>query len=409
MELLKKIITEYEEITFEGLPRGFDPELYRLNSALTIIGPRRAGKTTYLREIIRTLGLSHFLFLNFEDERIIHLPDIDPFIEAYYELYQEKPHIFLDEVQNTQNWHLKVRRLIDQRYKVFVTGSNANLLSKEIATHLAGRTFTKTILPFSFKELLRFKDISLEPATAYGKERFIVKRLFREYLTYGGFPEVVKTRLKKDLLRQYFDIVFYKDLMARYKIRQEAILKLLINKLHENIGNIYKISSIRNKLIQYVNVGRQTLFDYLRYLEETFFVIHLQSHRHSLMVRETERKSYFIDTGFITLFSLEEEWGKLLENAILLELLKKGKTVLYFREKNECDFIVQTENRVTEAIQSVWMLTDKNREREIKGLFEAMDRFALDAGLILTEDQEEVLDVNSKTVQIKPAWKWMIE
>ncbi|MFQ5674274.1 MAG: ATP-binding protein [bacterium] len=409
MEAIKRIIREYEDLPFEGIPRGFDAELYQLQSALTIIGPRRSGKTTYLREIIQSLGLSHFLFLNFEDERVIHLPEIDPFIEAYYEMYHEKPHIFMDEVQNTENWHLKVRRLIDQGYKVFVTGSNANLLSKEIATHLAGRTFTKTILPFSFKELLRLNGISVDSDTLYGKERFAVKRLFRDYLIYGGFPEVAKTRLKKDLLHQYSDIVFYKDLMARYRIRQETILKLLINKLHENIGNVYKVSRIRNKIIQHVNVGRQTIFDYLRFLEETYFVFHVQSSRRSVMVRQTERKSYFVDTGFITLLSLEEDLGRLLENAIFLELLKRGETVYYHREKYECDFVTETENRITHAIQSTWLLSDTNRDREINGLLEAMNRFNLDSGLILTEAQEETLEINGKMVQIKPAWKWMIE
>ena len=149
MEKLKQIIKEYEEIPFEGLKRGYDSEFYRLDSTLTIIGPRRAGKTTYLREVIQTLKLEHFLFLNFEDERIIPINDLDLFIEAYYELYHHKPPIFMDEVQNAENWHLKVRRLIDQKYKVFITGSNANLFSSEIATHLSGRAFVRRIMPFS--------------------------------------------------------------------------------------------------------------------------------------------------------------------------------------------------------------------------------------------------------------------
>ncbi|RMI12497.1 MAG: ATP-binding protein [Calditrichaeota bacterium] len=408
MDIYKRIIKEYEAIPFQGLPRGFDPELYRLQSAVTIIGPRRAGKTTYLREIIHTLNLSHFLFLNFEDERILHLPEIDPFLEAYYELYQEKPHIFLDEVQNAQLWHQKVRRLIDQGYKVFLTGSNANLLSKEIATHLAGRTFVKTILPFSFLEMLRLKGIEPDSQTIYGEQRFTVKNLFGEYLVYGGFPEVIQTALKKELLRQYFDMVFYRDLVSRYRIRQETVLRLLIKKLHENIGSPYRVSALRNKIAQFMKVSKQTIFDYLHYLEEAYMMVHVQNYRRSFMVRETERKSYFIDNGFVTILSLEDEPGKLLEQGVFLELLKRGREVYYFREKYECDFVAVSEGRIAEVIQTTWRLTDQNRDREVRGLLETLKKVGKDTGFILTENQDETLEVEGKQILVRPAWRWIL-
>ena len=351
MEKIKQIIKEYEEIPFEGLKRGYDKELYRLDSALTIIGPRRAGKTTYLREIITTLQPDHFLFLNFEDERILPIDDIDLFIEAFYELYHQKPHIFMDEVQNAENWHLKVRRLIDQQYKVFVTGSNANLLSSEIATHLAGRTFTKRILPFTFQEFLKLKQIPYNQDAIYGKERFLIKEGFREFLIYGGFPEVVKIKLKKDLLRQYFDIVFYKDLIVRYNIRQEMALRLLIQKLIENIGKNYNVTNLKNRISQILQISKQTVFDYLRFLEESFFVVHIQNYQKSFLQRETERKTYIIDNGFLNILSLEVEQTRLLENLVLLELLKRGKKIFYFKMKYACDFIIKTDQKITDVVQ----------------------------------------------------------
>jgi len=409
MEKLKQIIKEYEEIHFEGLERGYDRQLYQLNSALTIIGPRRSGKTTFLREIIKTLGLEHFLFLNFEDERIVPITDIDLFIEAYYELYHEKPHIFLDEVQNTENWHLKVRRLIDQNYKVFITGSNANLLSSEIATHLAGRTFIKRILPFSFREYLLLKQIPWSSDAIYGKERFLIKNGFQEFLWYGGFPEVIKTGVKKELLRQYFQIVFYKDVIVRHSIRQETALRLLIQKLVENVGKSYNVNNLRNRISQILTISKQSLFDYLEFLEESFFVVHINNYQKSFLQRETERKTFFIDNGFLTILSLEVDQPKLLENQIFLELLKSGKEVYYFRLKDECDFVIKSEGKISDAIQVCWELTDLNREREINGLVEAMDFLELNQGLIITNSQEEVIESQGKTIAVKPAWKWLLE
>ncbi|MDZ7402449.1 MAG: ATP-binding protein, partial [candidate division KSB1 bacterium] len=369
----------------------------------------RSGKTTYLREIIKTLGLKHFLFLNFEDERIVPISDIDLFIEAYFELYHEKPHIFLDEFQNTENWHLKVRRLIDQDYKVFVTGSNANLLSSEIATHLAGRTFIKRILPFSFREYLKLKGIPCSKDAIYGKERFLIKNGFQEFLSYGGFPEVIKTGLKKELLRQYFEIVFYKDIIVRHGIRQETGMRLLIQKLIENIGKSYNVTNLRNRISQIVGISKQSLFDYLQFLEESFFVVHVNNYQKSFLQRETERKTFFIDNGFLTILSLEVNQPKLFENQIFLELLKTGKAIYYFRMKEECDFVIKSNEKITEAVQVCWELSDWNREREMNGLIEAMDFLGLNHGLILTNSQEDSIELNGRKIDVKPAWKWLLE
>ena len=409
MEKLKQIITEYQEIPFEGLKRGYDRELYKLTSALTIIGPRRAGKTTYLREIIKTLKLEHFLFLNFEDERILPINDMDLFIEAFYELYHQKPIIFLDEIQNTENWHLKVRRLIDQNYKVFITGSNANLLSSEIVTHLAGRTFIKRIMPFTFQQFLQLKQIFFSKDVIYGKERFLIKDGFREFLIYGGFPEVIKTKLKTELLQQYYDIVFYKDIIVRHKIRQEKAMRLLIQKLVENIGKNYKINNLRNRISQIMKISNQSIFDYLRFLEEGFFVSHIKNYQKSFIQRETERKTYFIDNGFLNILSLDVERSKLLENLVFLEYFKRGKEVYYFRMKRECDFVIKTNQKITAAVQVCWELTDMNRDREINGLLEALTFLQLKKGLIITSNQEKNIELEGKTIEVKPAWKWLLE
>jgi len=409
MEKLKQIIKEYEEIPFDGLERGYDQQLYLLNSALTIIGPRRAGKTTFLREIIKALKLEHFLFLNFEDERIIPINEMDIFIEAFFELYHQKPHIFLDEVQNADNWHFKVRRLIDQNYKVFLTGSNSNVLSSEIATHLAGRTFTKRMMPFSFHEYLLLKQVPCSSDAIYGKERFLIKQGFQEFLFYGGFPEVIKTSLKKELLRQYFEIVFYKDMIVRHNIRQENGLRLLIRKLVENIGKSYNVNNLKNRISQILSISKQSLFDYLHFLEESFFMVHINNFQKSFLQRETERKTFFIDNGFLTILSLDVDVPKLFENLIFLEFFKAGKEIYYFRQKEECDFVIKSGDKITEAVQVCWELTDLNREREIAGLVDAMNFLDLPQGIIVSNSQEETLHLNGKSIEVKPAWKWLLQ
>jgi predicted AAA+ superfamily ATPase len=334
---------------------------------------------------------------------------MDQFIEAFYELYHQKPHIFLDEVQNAENWHLKVRRLIDQHYKVFITGSNANLLSSEIATHLAGRTFIKRIMPFTFREYLLLKQIPFSSDAIYGKERFLIKQGFQEFLNYGGFAEVIKTTLKRELLRQYFEIVFYKDIIVRHNIRQETALRLLIQKLVENIGKSYNVNNLRNRISQILNISKQSLFDYLRFLEESFFVVHINNYQKSFLQRETERKTFFIDNGFLTILSLDADQPKLFENLIFLEYLKTGREIYYLRMKDECDFVIKSDEKITEAVQVCWELTDLNREREINGLIEAVNFLELKRGLILTNSQEEILELNGKIIEIKPAWKWLLE
>ncbi len=324
MEKIKQIIREYEDIPFEGSPRGFDSEIYKLNTALTIVGPRHAGKTTFLREIIHSLGLKHYLFLNFKDERILPIGDLDLFIESYYELYHEKPHVFLDEVQNAENWQYKVRRLIDQNYKVFITGLNANFLSKEIATHLAGRTFVKKILPFTFREFLKLKGISFSEKSLFGKERFQIKSAFREFLVHGGFPEIVKTTLKKQVLRQYFEIVFYKDLIVRNNIRQEAPVRYLIKKLVENVGNSYNIANLRNRLTQMVKISKQSLYDYLGFLDDCFFVIHLRNYQKSFLQRETERKTFLLTMDFSLFLAWVLNPGNCSKISFLWNCIKRG-------------------------------------------------------------------------------------
>ncbi len=408
MEKLKRIIREYEEIGFEGLARGISSDVIQLESALTIIGPRRAGKTTYLREIIQTIGLKHFLFLNFEDERILQIQGIDPFLDAYYELYNEKPYIFIDEVQNAENWHLKVRRLIDQNFKVFITGSNANLLSSEIATHLAGRAFVKKIMPFHFQEFLKLKRIDFSQDAIYSKKRFQIIKNFDEFLRFGGFPEIIQTNLKRELLQQYFDIVFYKDMIVRHHIRQETGLRLIIQKLLENLGKSYKIANLKNRVAQLHPINKQTVFDYLRILQESFFVQHIKNFKKSFLQRETERKTYFIDNGFLNILSLDMNNGKLLENLVFLELLKRDKPVFYFRDKNECDFVCASKGTVTFAAQVTWELSHSNQEQEISGLLEVLNAYNLQSGFILTHSQEEDLDVQGKNIFVRPVWKWTL-
>ncbi len=424
-EILKAIIREFH---LNDLPAFISREIsvpLFSGKIITIIGPRRAGKTyAFYQLIVRLLEKGvpkeRILYLNFEDERLDFIPQsLDLILQAYRELYPEadlkETFFFFDEIQNAPSWERFIRRIYDHySHNLFLTGSNSKLLSYEIATSLRGRTLTYEISPLNFREFLRFKSFQFDSDKDFYHPQKKAKliSLFQEYLSFGGFPEVVllPEELKIKTLQEYFEVMLYRDLAERYQIKDTLTLKFFLKRLIENTGKTLSVHKIYNQLrSQGLKVGKDTLYRYLEYAETAFFVRLLKKYSHSVTKSELgEKKVYPVDTGFIkSLRHLKErDWGTLLETAVFTMLHNEGKELVYYKGRKECDFIV--EGKV--AIQVAYDISDEETlKREMDGLKEACKRVGLSEGLIFTFDAEDTLDLNSIKVRIIPAYKFMLK
>lgn len=414
-DIIKRIITEFWERKPTYITRKkVLPDLIRGKISLVIIGPRRAGKSYTIHEIKDNLFEhdiegENYIYLNFEDERLADFSKehFDLILDAYYEMKEKKPVLFLDEIQNIEGWNRFVRRLADNDYKVIVTGSNSEMLSRKIAEKLGGRFPEINIYPLNFKEFLKFKGIEFKERYLHSKQRFVIKKYFEEYLSYGGFPEVSllsRSGSKMKVLRSYFNLVFYKDMIAKKKVHNEIALRFIIKKIRENIGKVATpraiYASLKNAEIE---VGPTTVENYVDYLEEAFLVVPCSQFVKSV-IKQEKKKRYFIDNGYIKVFEIKEDLGLLLENLVFCEFLKKEKKVYFHQGKRECDFIVDKEK----AIQVTYKLNEENKEREIEGILEAMEAYKIKNGIIITYEQEDEIVKDNKKIRVVPAWKWCL-
>ncbi len=416
-EIIKKIIAENWDRLPEYIPRNKIPEeLAKGKPSIVIIGPRRSGKSYEFFEIKKMLSVKgiderNFISINFEDERLSEFKSehFDLILEAFHEIREGKPIFFLDEIQNVEGWEKFIRRLADNGYKTIVSGSNSKMLSSEIARTLGGRFPEITVYPLDFIEFLKFKGIEFKKEHEYSKEKFAIKKYFKEYMNFGAFPEPTflnDEQSKLKILKSYFNLVFYKDIMARKGIKNEAALIFIIKKLRENIGKMITPRAIYSSLKQAdIEVGPNTVETYISYLEEAFLAIPCLPYAKSVGTQE-RKKRYIIDNGYVKLLEVKEDKGLLLENLVFNEIVKKGKVAYYHMGKKECDFI--TENG-EDAIQVTYELNDENREREIEGLVEAMDAYKIKNGIILTYDQESEIEKDKRKIKVIPAWKWCLQ
>lgn len=428
-EIFKLIIKEFHEIE---LPEAKERDLIlpqKTSKIITISGPRRAGKTYYFYQIIRQLkkkvANSRIIYLNFEDDRLLPMSadNLADLIEAYFELYPENKtkevYCFFDEIQNIKNWELFIRRIYDkEKVKIFLTGSSSKLLSKEIATSLRGRTLNYQIFPLSFGEFLKFKNIELDKDFSYSKTRFQIKKLFEEYLIFGGFPEVVleESDLKLPVLKNYYDLMIYRDLVERFAVRNTAFLKSLTKYLLTNVSATFSVNAYYQSLEKSLKPAKETVLEYLSHLQEIELIFLAPIFSYSLKVQQVNpKKNYVIDNGLrnTVSFRFSQDFGRLLENLVFVELKRRNKEIYYHKQKKEADFVVKGNLKTSQAIQVTQELNDNNKERELGGLLEAMSEYQLRDGLILTRDQEEevIEKIGRRKVKIKitPVWKWLLE
>jgi uncharacterized protein len=412
--LLKKIIVENEEfimnldlISREG-NMSLDSE-----ANYVFCGIRRCGKSFLMyqriQQLLKEKRIEEFVYLNFEDERFIEFnaSHFDIILECARELYTKKAVLFFDEIQNIDHWEKFARRIADQGYRIYITGSNAKMISKEIGTTLGGRYFIKDLYPLSFGEFLNFNAIKLEKNFELKEQRFEVKKYFESFFQYGGFPELLKYQNPKEYLSSIFMKVFYGDLIARNHIQNEQILKLLIKKLAESVNNETSINRIKNLITSTgIKLGSNTITEYLNHLFDSYLIFPLNNFASGFAERETKKKYYFIDQGLLNLFLVDQD-TKLLENIVFLHLYKKYKDQLYFfKRKLEVDFYVPDQNLL---IQACYSLHDPEaKKREINALTAAMNELNIQQATIITYDEDDSIEIGNKQIDIKPVWNWLL-
>jgi predicted AAA+ superfamily ATPase len=378
-------------------------------------GIRRCGKTYTLYEIARKYPKEEVLFIDFEDERLLAINSLDNYeiiLDSYKQIYPaKKPLIFFDEIQGLKNWHLFVKRLFAQGYKLFITGSNSNLLSKEIATYLTGRSFEIQIFPFSFDEFLQLKKLHFDKNEMYLKKAEISGHFF-EYLVYGGFPEVIKVQKndKRTIVKNIFNLLFYKDLISKYD-KNEYLMKLIFSKLSENITKFFSISKLADKIIPLYKTSKPTVTDYFNILSFPYLINNIYQYRQSFISREMYRKSYFSDNSFILLNSVETSKSKLLENFVFIQLQRKFSEIYYYITRNnlEVDFLIVTEGNI-DLFQVSWSISDfETRQREIKSLIKTMNEQTIRHATIITFNEAEIIEAEGKKIVVKSVWKWALE
>lgn len=375
---------------------------------IVISGIRRAGKSTLLHQIKQKHS---GYYLNFDDERLVNfkLEDFQVLEELFIELFGEKDVFYFDEIQNIKGWERFVRRLHEERKKVFVTGSNATMLSKELGTHLTGRYLEINLYPFSFNEFLKLKNTKVDSKDLYQiKPKVKLKKYFDEYIISGGLPEYLITK-NTDYLRILYENILYRDIMARYGLTNEKILKELVYLIASSISKEISFNSIKRAL----QIGSSTTIkEYFNYFENSFLIFLVNKFDYSLKKQiYLGKKAYLIDTGLaVNLgFRTSKDIGRLLENLVFIELKRKKKEVYYYSDKKECDFIIKCGTKITEAIQVCPELNEENREREIAGLLEAINKFKLKQGIIITNEQTEDISIDNKKIMVRPVFRWLLE
>ncbi len=405
---LEKVVRSQEK-NFQqkesGVRRDINFDKYIKTGQITVItGARRSGKSTLLKQFSENFDAYHYL--NFDDERLLDFKvgDFENLMLVFNKMHPAKT-IFLDEIQNVAKWERFVRRAYEEEYKIFVTGSNANLLGSELATHLTGRYFSIELFPFSFAEFLRFKNQDWQ--NLYSQKIARITALFEQYLENGGFPEFLKSQDTEYLKRTYEDIL-YKDILVRFNVREVKSFRELANFLFSNFTKEASYNNLK-KILDFKSV--MSVRNYIHYLQESYLAFELLKYDFSLKKQYvSNKKIYVVDNGLrnTVAFSVSSDSGRLLENLVFLELKRRAQEIYYFKDKNECDFIIKEKNKITQAIQVCFQIDQNNRERELAGLREAMKKFDLQKGLILTKAQEEQVGENSG-IEIKPVWKWLLE
>jgi uncharacterized protein len=386
---------------------------------ITLIGPRRSGKSYYFLHLMHTLIKSgvpqqNIAYLNFEDERLtLEAKDLDSILKAYHELYPSVKwkdcYFFFDEIQNIENWEKFVRRCNDTITKnIFLTGSNANLLSREIATALRGRTLSYEILPLSFREFLSFKNVSWKKMDSASQSK--VNKLFLQYLATGGYPEVVmlNDNLKTQALQEYFDVMTYRDLVERYQFTNLPVIKYFLKRVASTAGSYLSLNKIYLELrSQGYKLDKNYLYELNEAAKAVYLSMPVDKFDFSELKRaNSDKKTYFIDNGLLNAitFKFSHDNGKLLENLCYLELRRQNLPAYYYKNGKECDFVLYTENKKPLPLQVTYSLTDPDTyAREVSSLVYCCKKLEVKKGVILSMAERPDATVNGVKIKFMAA------
>lgn len=409
----------------EGQEEILDVELYdrpfdfEENGRYVLAGVRQAGKSYMLFKRAKQLlteghDINEFVYIDFDDERLIGMDsgDLDLILQAYQSVYNQTPLLFFDEIQNIMGWEHFARRLANKKYRVFITGSNAKMLSRDIETTLGGRYLSAYIYPYSFCEYLEAQNIHLEKEWQYGKQCATVQQQFSTYMMWGGFPELLLYRNKRKWLNDLYEKIVLGDIIQRNKVKNELALRMIMKRLAENVMQPTSYRRLANLLTSTgIKVAVSTVSDYVRFAKEAFAIFSLDNYASKFVEKETVKKHYFVDNGLLSIF-LNNGSTLLLENLCAIYLYEKYEDKLYYYNKNiEVDFFVPDEAYAIQAAYSIYGEGMTNTyDREVKAL-QQLDRFfPLQRMVIVTFDEEGIIEIaEGKKIEVIPAWKWLLE
>lgn len=386
-----------------------------------LVGVRRSGKSYMLYQQIQQLLINgkqwdEILYLNFEDERLENFTaeDFNRLLECHQEMYGKRPMLFLDEIQNIDGWEKFARRMADAKYTIYITGSNAKMLSKEINSALGGRLLTYEVYPYSFREYVNVHRVSVLPNDIISTEgRSDVVRLFNEYLHNGGLPASALLPAKRNYLSSVFQKIYLGDIIARNSITNVAGIRLMIRKIAESVCRPISFNRINNLLS---SVGGKlslaTTIKYVEYCEDAWLLMKLKNYTACLADKESNCKYYFIDNGILNLFLIDKD-SMLLENLVAMQLFRKyghdmsNERVFFYNDNFEVDFYIP---EGTLAIQVCYSLSDEETlQREVNALKKLPKRLDCNRRLIITFDEETSFSDEYGTIEVVPAWKWLLE
>ncbi len=405
---VERYVVEPRDLKFEGFP------------CHVLVGVRRAGKSYMLYHVIQQLlaqghKWDEILYLNFEDERLENFDtdDFNRLLECHQEMYGKRPMLFLDEIQNIDSWHKFARRMADSQYTIFITGSNAKMLSGEISTTLGGRFLIAEVYPYSFKEFLTVHQVptgELDLLSTEGRARVI--RCFDEYLHYGGLPAAALLPAKRNYLSSVYQKIYMGDIIARNKITNVSGIRVLVRKMAESVCRPISYNRINNLLS---SVGGKlslaTTIKYVEYCEDAWLLLRLRNYASALADKESNCKYYFIDTGILGLFLIDKD-AMLLENIVALQLFRiyghdpENERVFFYHHNFEVDFYVPDAEL---AIQVSYSLRDdETRKRETEALHKLPHHLPCSRRIILTYDEEETITDQHGIIEVAPVWKWLL-
>ncbi len=383
------------------------------------VGIRRTGKSYMMYQQIRCLEekgvpLSQIVYINFEDERLLEMTadDLNIILEIGLEMagIDNKPYLFLDEIQNVDGWEKFVRRIADMKYIVNITGSNSKMLSSEIASTLGGRFIIMNVYPYSFSEYLTVKGKDKNYSGVIStKDRADVIAQYNEYVAYGAFPELVAIKNKRAYLSSIYQTVYIGDIITRNKITNDFAVKLILKKIAESITKPVSINRLTNIIKSTgISLGKQTVVNYVGYMIDSYMLFTLTNYAAKLAVKETSPKYYFMDTGFLELMLLDCRSAQL-ENLVAIELIRRygSDNVYYFEDNVEIDFYIPSEKLAIQVSMQVLDNID-TKERETRA-FVKLNNYIPDIRCVLiTNAEEDTLNCEGIKIDVVPAWKWLL-